>query len=41
MAERDINKVSAWAAENWSEAVKNGYFDGSRPGAAMMREEMA
>lgn len=39
--ERNINTVSAWAAENWAEAVANGYFDGSRPGAGMTREEMA
>lgn len=37
----NINTVSAWAAENWAEAVANGYFDGSRPGAGMTREEMA
>ncbi|MEK5165967.1 glycoside hydrolase family 25 protein [Paenibacillus sp. FSL R5-0527] len=41
VAERDINKVSAWAAENWAEAVANGYFDGSRPGAQITREETA
>jgi N-acetylmuramoyl-L-alanine amidase len=41
MAERDINKVSPWAKENWEEATKNGYFDGTRPGADITREEAA
>ncbi|MEK5477567.1 glycoside hydrolase family 25 protein [Paenibacillus sp. FSL R5-0407] len=41
LEQRDINKVSTWASENWAEAVANGYFDGSRPGAEMTREEMA
>lgn len=38
---RDINKVSDWAKEDWEEAVANGYFDGSRPGAPLTREEAA
>ncbi|GIO63592.1 glycoside hydrolase domain-containing protein [Paenibacillus cineris] len=37
--ERDINKVSAWAADAWKEVTDNGYFDGSRPGAQITREE--
>ena len=41
MTERDINKVSPWAAAAWEEATANGYFDGSRPGAPVTREEMA
>lgn len=38
---RDIDKVSPWAADAWKEATDNGYFDGSRPGAAITREETA
>ncbi|MCA4756342.1 N-acetylmuramoyl-L-alanine amidase [Mycolicibacterium fortuitum] len=39
--ERDINVVSPWAAAAWEEATKKGFFDGSRPGAPIAREEMA
>lgn len=39
--ERDINKVSAWAETTWKEAQDNGYFDGTRPGAPITREEAA
>ncbi|NMO98115.1 N-acetylmuramoyl-L-alanine amidase [Paenibacillus lemnae] len=38
---RDINVVSPWAASAWDEAVANGLFDGSRPGAPLTREEAA
>lgn len=38
---RDIHKVSSWARENWNIATANGYFDGSRPGASLTREEGA
>lgn len=38
---RDINAVSPWAASAWGEMQQNGYLDGSRPGAAMTREEVA
>jgi N-acetylmuramoyl-L-alanine amidase len=41
VAEKDINKVSPWAKSNWEEATKNGYFDGTRPGANITREEIA
>lgn len=41
VAERDINKVSKWAKKDWEEAIANGYFDGSRPGAPITREEAA
>ncbi|GIO33139.1 MULTISPECIES: glycoside hydrolase family 25 protein [Paenibacillus] len=41
MSERDINQASSWAAAAWEEATTNGYFDGSRPGAPVTREEMA
>ncbi|OAB45163.1 glycoside hydrolase family 25 protein [Paenibacillus antarcticus] len=41
VTERDINVVSAWAADNWAEAKANGYFDGTRPGADITREETA
>lgn len=37
--ERDINVVSPWAAPAWGEMQKNGYVDGSRPGAPVTREE--
>ncbi|MCI1745122.1 MAG: M15 family metallopeptidase [Heyndrickxia oleronia] len=36
---RDINKVSDWADKDWKEATANGYYDGSRPGATLTREE--
>ncbi|MGR6765339.1 glycoside hydrolase family 25 protein [Paenibacillus sp. T2-29] len=39
--QRDINKVSPWAADVWEEMTKNGYFDGTRPGAPITREEAA
>lgn len=38
---RDINVVSPWASSAWEAATKLGYFDGTRPGAAITREEMA
>jgi N-acetylmuramoyl-L-alanine amidase len=41
VAAKDINKVSPWADENWKEATENGYFDGTRPGANITREEAA
>ncbi|MFJ5625461.1 M15 family metallopeptidase [Peribacillus loiseleuriae] len=41
VAERDIDKVSDWAKKDWEEAVANGYFDGTRPGASITREEAA
>lgn len=41
VTERDINKVSPWAKDAWEEAIKNGDFDGTRPGAPLTREEMA
>ena len=41
VAERDINVVSDWAKKDWEEAVANGYFDGTRPGAPLTREEAA
>lgn len=41
VTERDINKVSTWAADEWAEATANGYFDGSQPGAAITREQAA
>ncbi|MEK3787523.1 M23 family metallopeptidase [Paenibacillus sp. FSL K6-1230] len=39
--ERDVHGVSPWAEKDWKEAEANGYFDGSRPGAPMTREEAA
>lgn len=41
VSERDINKVSSWAEGTWKEAQENGYFDGTRPGAPITREEAA
>jgi hypothetical protein len=38
---RDINVVSPWAAATWEEVTANGYYDGSRPGALITREESA
>lgn len=39
--ERDINVPSGWAKETWQELTKKGFFDGTRPGAPITREEMA
>nr|WP_145404224.1 glycoside hydrolase family 25 protein [Paenibacillus xylanexedens] len=39
--ERDINVSSKWAAASWEEMTKNGYYDGTRPGATITREETA
>lgn len=39
--ERDINVPSKWAEASWKEAQANGYFDGTRPGAPITREEIA
>ncbi|GGG13602.1 glycoside hydrolase family 25 protein [Paenibacillus aceti] len=41
VSERDVNQVSNWAAKDWVEAKANGYFDGTRPGAPITREETA
>ncbi|RAW13588.1 N-acetylmuramoyl-L-alanine amidase [Paenibacillus taichungensis] len=38
---RDINVPSKWATETWEEMTKNGYYDGTRPGAMITREESA
>lgn len=38
---RDISQPSAWAEQTWKEALANGYFDGTRPGAPLTREEGA
>lgn len=39
--QKDASKVSTWAAKDWEEAQKNGYFDGKNPGAEMTREQTA
>ncbi|WFR64219.1 N-acetylmuramoyl-L-alanine amidase [Paenibacillus amylolyticus] len=39
--ERDINVPSSWAKETWEALTKKGFFDGTRPGAPITREEMA
>ncbi|PYE49871.1 lysozyme [Paenibacillus barcinonensis] len=39
--ERDINVPSKWAEAAWAEVTANGYFDGTRPGATITREESA
>lgn len=41
MTERDIHKVSEWAAKDWDKAKAGGFFDGTRPGAPLTREEAA
>lgn len=33
--------MSVWAAQDWEESTKNGYFDGKNPGAGMTREQTA
>ncbi|MGP3787138.1 N-acetylmuramoyl-L-alanine amidase [Paenibacillus sp. 1A_MP2] len=38
---RDINVPSKWAESAWNDLTSKGYFDGSRPGAPITREEMA
>lgn len=38
---RDIDMVSPWAANAWDEATASGYFDGTRPGSPITREESA
>lgn len=38
---RDISIVSSWAETSWKEAKANGFFDGTRPGAPITREETA
>ncbi|MDN8592009.1 N-acetylmuramoyl-L-alanine amidase [Paenibacillus sp. 11B] len=37
--ERDINVPSKWAEAAWAEVTANGYYDGTRPGAMITREE--
>lgn len=39
--ERDVSVVSPWAASTWEEMTKNGYFDGTMPGAPITREQAA
>lgn len=41
VTERDINVPSKWAEAAWEEVTANGYFDGTRPGATITREETA
>ncbi|HBU81778.1 MAG TPA: hypothetical protein DEF35_09080 [Paenibacillus sp.] len=36
---RDINVPSKWAEAAWAEVTANGYYDGTRPGAMITREE--
>jgi lysozyme len=38
--ERDINVPSKWAETVWKEVTEKGFFDGTRPGAAVTREEL-
>lgn len=38
---KDVNKLSTWAERSWKELVKNGYLDGTRPGADLTREEFS
>lgn len=37
---RDINMPSKWAVTAWKEVTEKGFFDGSRPGAVVTREEL-
>lgn len=39
--QRDINVPSKWATATWEEMSKNGYYDGTRPGEMITREESA
>ncbi|WP_408893526.1 N-acetylmuramoyl-L-alanine amidase [Paenibacillus taichungensis] len=41
LSQRDINVPSKWAEVTWEEVTANGYFDGTRPGAMITREETA
>lgn len=41
VSQRDINLPSKWAEAAWAEVTANGYFDGTRPGAMITREEAA
>ncbi|CAM4460517.1 GH25 family lysozyme [Paenibacillus xylanexedens] len=41
VSQRDINVPSKWAEAAWAEVTANGYFDGTRPGAHITREETA
>ncbi|WP_127539402.1 N-acetylmuramoyl-L-alanine amidase [Paenibacillus illinoisensis] len=38
--ERDINVPSMWAETTWKEVTEKGFFDGTRPGALVTREEL-
>ncbi|WP_419890741.1 N-acetylmuramoyl-L-alanine amidase [Paenibacillus xylanexedens] len=38
--ERDINVPSKWAETTWKEVTDKGFFDGTRPGATVTREEL-
>lgn len=38
--DRDINVPSKWAETTWKEVKEKGFFDGTRPGAAVTREEL-
>ncbi|MEO2261164.1 lysozyme [Paenibacillus amylolyticus] len=38
--ERDINVPSKWAETTWKEVTDKGFFDGTRPGAVVTREEL-
>ncbi|MEK4276463.1 N-acetylmuramoyl-L-alanine amidase [Paenibacillus sp. FSL R7-0026] len=37
---RDINVPSKWAETTWKGVTEKGFFDGSRPGATVTREEL-
>lgn len=37
---KDINVPSKWAEAAWKEVTSKGYFDGTRPGAMITREEL-
>ncbi|WP_340388521.1 lysozyme [Paenibacillus sp. FSL E2-0151] len=38
--ERNVNVPSTWAETTWKEVTDKGFFDGTRPGATVTREEL-
>ncbi|WP_405131826.1 N-acetylmuramoyl-L-alanine amidase [Paenibacillus sp. FSL H8-0317] len=38
--ERNVNVPSKWAETTWKEVTDKGFFDGTRPGATVTREEL-
>ncbi|WP_127550646.1 N-acetylmuramoyl-L-alanine amidase [Paenibacillus amylolyticus] len=40
VTEQDVNVPSKWAEKTWKEVSEKGFFDGSRPGVSVTREEL-